>query len=58
MIPVLPNYNFRGGKTIRISDSSMSQDICPPISQIVLKNFIKITLFIKEYPEEIWIKLA
>jgi hypothetical protein len=51
MIPVLPNYNFRGGKTIRISDSSMSQDICPPISQIVLKNFIKIRL------KEILIKL-
>jgi hypothetical protein len=32
------------------SDSARqrSQDICPPISQIVLKNFIKISLFIKE----------
>jgi hypothetical protein len=36
----------------------MMQDICPPISQIVLKNFIKISLIIKEYSEEIWIKLA
>jgi len=35
-----------------------SQDICPPISQIVLKNFIKISLNIKECPEEILIKLA
>jgi len=29
-----------------------SQDIYPPISQIVLKNFIKIGLIIKECPEE------
>jgi hypothetical protein len=38
----------------------MSQNICPAaaISQIVLKNFIKINLIIKECPEEIWIKLA
>jgi hypothetical protein len=35
-----------------------SQDICPPISQIVLKNFTKICLLIKECPEEILIKLA
>ena len=35
-----------------------SQDILPPISQIVLKNFINISLFIKECPEEILIKLA
>ena len=43
------------------SDSARisSQDICPPISQIVLKNFfIKINLIIKECPEEILIKLA
>ena len=33
-----------------------SQDICPPISQIVLKNFIKMSLIIKECPEEILIK--
>jgi hypothetical protein len=33
----------------------LSQDICPPISQIVLKNFIKISLIIKECPEEIFI---
>jgi len=32
-----------------------SQDISPPISQIVLKNFIKISLIIKECPEEILI---
>jgi hypothetical protein len=25
---------------------------CPPISQIVLKNFIKISLIIKECPEK------
>jgi hypothetical protein len=35
-----------------------SQDIHSPISQIVLKNFIKMSLIIKECPEEIWIKLA
>jgi hypothetical protein len=42
------------------SDSARhpSQDISPPISQIVLKNFIKISLIIKEFPEEILIKLA
>jgi hypothetical protein len=42
------------------SDSARnsSQDICPPISQIVLKNFIKINLIIKECPGEILIKLA
>ena len=36
-----------------ISDSARhwSQDICPLISQIVLKNFIKISLIIKECSE-------
>jgi hypothetical protein len=36
----------------------LSQDICPPISQIVLKNFIKNSFIIKECPEEILINLA
>jgi hypothetical protein len=42
------------------SDSARhwSQDISPPISQIVLKNLIKISLIIKECPEEIFIKLV
>ena len=42
------------------SDSArhQSQDICLPISPIVLKNFAKINLIIKECPEEILIKLA
>ena len=35
-----------------------SRDIYLPISQIVLKNFIKISLIIKECLEEILIKLA
>ena len=35
-----------------------SQDISPPISQIVLKNFVKICVMIKECPEDILIKLA
>jgi len=35
-----------------------SQDICSPISQIVLNNFIKISLIIKECPERIFIKLT
>jgi hypothetical protein len=41
------------------SDSARhwSQDICPPISQTVLKNFVKISLIIKECAEEILIKL-
>jgi hypothetical protein len=34
------------------------QDICPPISHIVLKNFINISLIIQECSEEILIKLA
>ena len=43
-----------------VSDSARhrSRDICPPISQIVLKNFIKIHLIIKECPGEILIKLT
>ena len=42
------------------SDSARhrSQDICPPISQIVLKTFITISLIIKNCPEEILIKLV
>jgi hypothetical protein len=45
---------------INYSDSAKrrSQDICPPISQVVLKNFIKMSLIIKECLEEILIKLA
>jgi hypothetical protein len=45
-------------KKLNYSDSTRhpSQDISPPISQIVLKNFIKISLIIKEFPEEILIK--
>jgi hypothetical protein len=41
-------------KSNQSSDSARhrSRDICPPISHIVLKNFIKISLTIKEYPEE------
>jgi hypothetical protein len=37
---------------VRYSARHRSQDICPPISQIVLKNFTKICLIIKECPEE------
>jgi len=38
---------------ILISDSAWhrSEDICPAISQIVLKIFIKISLIIKECPD-------
>ena len=36
----------------------LSQDICPSISQIDLKNFIEISLIIKECHDEILIKLA
>ena len=43
---------------VYLLDLSQSQEICPPIFQIVLKNFIKISLIIKECPEEILIKLA
>jgi len=36
---------------IYISDSARnrSQDICPPISQIVLKSFIKISIIINDF---------
>ena len=39
---------------------TVSKDICPPLSQIDLKNFMKSTcsLIIKEWLEEILIKLA
>ena len=49
-----------GGGEIYDSDSSRhrSQVICLHISQTVLKNFINISLIIKECPEEILIKLA
>jgi hypothetical protein len=45
--------------TIKGTDSARhrSHDICPPISQIVLKNFIKISLTIKECPEEIMLTI-
>ena len=43
---------------VYLLDLSQSQEICPPIFQIVLKNCIKISLIIKECPEEILIKLA
>jgi len=33
-------------------------DICPPISQLVLKSLIKMSLIIKECPEEIVINMA
>jgi len=47
-------------KTKQCSDSTRhrSRDICPPISQIVPKNFIKISLILKECPEDILIKLV
>jgi hypothetical protein len=41
-------YNFLFTFYLRDSGRYQSQDICPPISQIVLKNFIKISLIIKE----------
>jgi hypothetical protein len=46
--------------SIFVSDSARHrfQDICPPIFQIVLKNFINISLIIQECSEEILIKLA
>ena len=43
---------------LRNSARHKSQDICLLISQIVMKNFIKISLIIKERPAEILIKLA
>jgi hypothetical protein len=43
------------GKNNMCSDSTrhQSQDLYPPISQIVLKNLIQNSLIIKECPEEI-----
>ena len=54
------NAKCRYIKNLFHSDSTrhLSPDICPPISKIVLKNFIKISLIIKECPDEILIKLA
>jgi hypothetical protein len=54
------NAKCRCIKDIFHSNSTrhLSPDICPPISKIVLKNFIKISLIIKECPDEILIKLA
>ena len=51
------------GFPLQSSDSPRhrSQDICPLISQIVLKNLIRMKIslsIIKECPEEILIKLA
>jgi hypothetical protein len=45
---------------VYISDSArhLPQDICSPFSQIVLKNFIKINLILKECPEEIFVKIG
>jgi hypothetical protein len=40
---------------IQLGTSDWFQDICPPISHIVLKKFIKISLIIKECPEVILI---
>jgi hypothetical protein len=54
------NAKCRYIKNLFHSDSTrhLFPDICPPISKIVLKNFIKISLIIKECPDEILIKLA
>ena len=41
-----------------VSARHWSQDICPPISQIALKNFLIISLIIKECPEDIFIKTS
>jgi hypothetical protein len=45
-------------KTSSDSARHRSQKKCPPISQIVLKNFINISLIIKECHEEYLIKLS
>ena len=52
--PILPSLMFYFSDSVR----HWSQDICPPISHIVLKNFINICLIIIKCPEEILIKLA
>jgi hypothetical protein len=46
-----------GQKSFLNAARHRSQDFCPPISQIVQKNFIKIRLIIEECAEEILIKL-
>ena len=48
------HYKWLGNDSAR----HWSQDNYTPISQIVLKNFIKISLIIKECTEEIWLKQA
>ena len=56
ILNLLNSYSNRKKKAVIQLGTHWSQDICKPISQIVLKNFIKI--IIKECPEEIFIKLA
>jgi hypothetical protein len=53
-------YNLVCSFNETVSDSArhQSKDIFPPTSQIVLNNFIKMCLIIKECPEEIFIKLT
>jgi hypothetical protein len=59
-VPLKPFEILHFFMIISGSDSARhrSQDIYPPISQIVLKSFIKISLIIKECPEKILRKLA
>jgi hypothetical protein len=59
MLCKIYNFDYPGFKIIH-SDSARHRalDICPPNSQIFLKNVIDISLIIKECPEEILIKLA
>ena len=49
MINFYYNQRFTRGCITHISDSArhQSEDISPPIFQIVLKNFIKISLIVK-----------
>jgi len=56
LVILLLNYCYQD---VLNSDSTRrgSQDICPPISQIKIKNFTKICLIIKKCPEDVLIKL-
>jgi hypothetical protein len=52
-------YQTRGEHANHYSTDSVSvSGHFPPISHIVLNNFMKISLTIKEFPEENFIKLA
>ena len=54
----LPTAKVNSGITLEMENKVKASNSGPPISQIVLKNFTKMSWIIKGCPEEILIKLA